>query len=82
MPNPDYTEAAREAGFSGIVTAEGVVGSDGLVKAVRIVKGAPFGIDEAVIKTVSTWKCKPAMLEGKPVPTIVPLEMNFRSGRN
>lgn len=78
MPNPSYTEAAREAGFSGIVTAEGVVGSDGLVRAVRIVNGAPFGIDEAVIKTMGTWKCKPAVLDGKPVATVVPFETNFR----
>lgn len=83
MPNPNYTEAAREAGFSGIVTAEGAVGSDGLVRAVRIVKGAPFEIDEAVIKTMSTWKCKPAVLDGKPVATVVPFETNFRrSGPN
>ena len=83
MPNPNYTEAAREAGFSGIVTTEGAVGSDGLVRAVRIVTGAPFGIDEAVIKTMSTWKCKPAVLDGKPVATVVPFETNFRlSGPN
>jgi Gram-negative bacterial TonB protein C-terminal len=78
MPNPSYTVAAREAGFSGMVTAEGVVGSDGLVRAIRIVKGAPFGMDEAVIKTIGTWKCKPAVLDGKPVATFVPFETNFR----
>lgn len=78
MPNPDYTETARQAGFWGMVTAEGVVGSDGLVRAVRIVEGAPFGMDEAVIRTMSTWRCKPAVLDGKPVATIVPFEANFR----
>jgi periplasmic protein TonB len=82
MPNPNYTEAAREAGFSGVVTAEGAVGSDGLVRAVRIVKGAPCGIDEAAIKTMSTWKCKPAVLDGKPVATVVLFETNFRRGPN
>jgi hypothetical protein len=82
MPTPNYTEAAREAGFSGIVTAEGAVGSDGVVRAVRIVEGAPFGIDEVVIKTMSTWKCKPTVLEGKPVATVVLFETNFRSGPN
>jgi TonB family protein len=78
MPSPPYTEDARSTQFSGIIIVEGVVGSDGAVRAVRIVKGAPFGLDESVVKTVSTWMGKPAMLDGKPVATVVPLEMNFR----
>jgi len=83
MPSPNYTEAAEEARFSGVVTVEGVVGSDGLVRAVRIVKGAPFGLSDSVVRTVSTWKCKPAMLGEKPVATIVPFEMHFSLfGRN
>jgi hypothetical protein len=78
MPNPPYTEDARSTQFSGIIIVEGVVGSDGAVIAVRIVKGAPFGLAESVVKTVSTWKCKPAMLDAKPVATVVPFETNFR----
>ena len=78
MPNPPYTEAAREAHFTGTVIAEGVVGSDGALRALRIVKGAPFGLNEEVIKTMSTWRCKPAMLDGKPIATFVSLEANFR----
>jgi hypothetical protein len=39
---------------------------------------APFGIDETVIKTVSTWKCKPAMLEGKPADLMA--QTNFPAG--
>jgi len=81
MPNPNYTEAAREAAFSGIVTVEGVVGSDGLVRAVRVVKGAPFGLSESAVKTVSRWKCKPAMPDEKSVATIVPLEIRFHLSR-
>ena len=79
MPSPPYTEAAREANFSGIITVEAEVGTDGSVTPVRIVRGAPFGLSEAVVKTIKTWKCKPALLDGKPVATIVPMEMNFRS---
>lgn len=81
MPNPPYTEAAKEVGYSGIIIVEGAVGSDGLVRAVRIVKGAPFGLNEAVVHTVSTWKCKPAMLDGKSVATVVPFEVSFGCSR-
>jgi len=79
MPNPPYTEDAREAQFSGSVTAEAAVGSDGVVRAIRIVKGAPFGLGEQFARTLSTWKCKPAEMNGRPVATIVTFEANFLS---
>lgn len=78
MPNPPYTEKARSEKFSGRVAIEAAVGSDGVLRAIRIVEGAPFGLNEQVIKTLSTWKCKPAMLNGKPVATVVPFETSFR----
>jgi TonB family protein len=36
------------------------------------------GLDESVINTVRTWKFKPAMKKGKPVPVKVHLQVNFR----
>jgi len=78
MPNPPYTEEARKNKFSGSVTVEGVVGSDGLIREFRITKGAPFGLNQQFIKALETWKCKPAQKNGKPVATIVPFEVNFR----
>ena len=78
MPNPPYTADAREAKFSGIVIAEAAVGSDGMLRAIRIVQGAPFELNNEVEKTLSTWKCRPSQLDGKPVATVVPFEVNFR----
>jgi TonB family protein len=78
MPKPESAEAARQAHFSGTVTAEVAVRSDGAVRATRIVTGAPFGLNEEAIEAINAWKCKPAMLDGKPVATVVPLETNFR----
>jgi len=79
MPTPRMTEAAAAADFSGIVLVEAAVGTDGAVRAVRIVKGAPFGLGDEFVKVVQTWKCKPAQLEGKPVAVVTQFEVNFRS---
>ena len=79
--NAPSTEAASRANFSGTIFAEGVVGADGAMKAVRIVKGAPFGLDEEVIKALRTWKCNPGTLEGKPVATLIPIEVTIRTFR-
>lgn len=81
MPTPSMTEAATSAGYSGTILAEAVIGTDGAVRAVRLVKGAPFGLSELAAKTMETWKCKPALLDGKAVAVVVPFEVNYRSTR-
>jgi Gram-negative bacterial TonB protein C-terminal len=80
MPSPRMTEAATAVEFSGIVLVEAAVGTDGAVRAVQIMKGAPFGLGDEFVKVVKTWKCKPAQLDGKPVAVITQFEANFGSG--
>jgi hypothetical protein len=77
FPNPPYTEEARQAHFSGAVSVEALVELDGKVKPLRVVYGGPGGLVEITRKTMGTWKCRPALLNGKPVPTVVPFEVNF-----
>jgi hypothetical protein len=36
-----------------------------------------LGMDESVTKTLKTWKCMPAVVKGKAVPTLVTVELNF-----
>ena len=81
MPNPSMTEAATSVGYSWTILAEAAVGTDGAVGAVRITKGAPFGLSELAVKTMETWKCKPALLDGKAVAVVVRFEVQYRSPR-
>ncbi len=78
MPNPTYTEDARASKFSGIVMLEALIGANGEVSSRRVLKGAPYGLNESAIETLSTWKCQPAQLDGKPVSVIVTFEVSFR----
>lgn len=78
-PNPPSTEASRRANFSGTILIEGVVGIDGAMKAVRILQGAPFDLNETVLETIKSWKCTPGTLEGKPVASFVPIEVTIRT---
>jgi TonB family protein len=78
MPNPPYTKEARAAKLEGHVLVEGVVGLDGKITNVRVLKSLGLGLDESVINTLKKWKCKPAKdRDGKPVPTIVPFQIGF-----
>jgi len=78
MPNPSYTDDARAAKFSGTILVEGYIGTGGQVRVQRILKGAPYGLNDSARQTINTWKCDPSLLDGKPVPVIVPFEINFR----
>jgi TonB family protein len=75
---PVYTAEARKAGISGIVIVEAVIGRDGVVKNVSVLKPLPFGLDQAAVDAVKQWKFKPGTLEGKPVDIIFNLTVNFR----
>ena len=50
-----YTEDARTHGIEGIVTIEAVVGEDGQIKTMRVLKGLGFGLDEVALASVQQW---------------------------
>jgi TonB family protein len=78
-PDPEYTDEARAVHFNGKVVLEGVVGADGKIHALRIVNGAPYGLNEVTLKTVQTWSCTPAELKGNPVPSVATIAVSFAS---
>jgi periplasmic protein TonB len=79
MPNPPYSEEARKAKYSGTVMVEAVVNLDGHLSNLRVLKSPGLGLDDNTIQTLKTWRCKPAIgPNGRPVPVIVPFEVNFR----
>jgi len=79
MPNPPYSEEARKAKYSGLVLVEAVVNLDGHLSGLRLIKSPGLGLDENTLNTLKTWRCKAATgPSGKPVPTIVTFEVNFR----
>jgi TonB family protein len=79
MPNPPYSEEARKAKYSGIVLVEAIVNLDGHLSNLKLIKSPGLGLDENTLTTLKTWRCKAATgASGKPVPTIVTFEVNFR----
>src|SRR6185436_20020287 len=76
-PRPGYTELARANGTQGSITVRALVGSDGLVKEVRIIKGLPDGLNEEAQRSVYQMQFKPAMKDGQPVSFWLALEVKF-----
>jgi TonB family protein len=78
MPNPPYTDSARAAKLSGKILLEAIITTDGRVISPRIINGLPMGLNELCLKSLQTWRCKPAMQNGVPVPVLIPFEVTFR----
>lgn len=76
-PNPNYTNPAREAKFSGTAVLEVVVSAEGRTAQTWIVRGLPFGLNQASTDAVRNWRFKPATLNGKPVTAKVSIEVSF-----
>jgi periplasmic protein TonB len=73
---PVYPDIAREAGVDGVVLVQALVGKDGKVKDVRVVKPIPM-LDDAAITAVKQWVFKPALSNNKPVAVWVAVPVRF-----
>lgn len=77
-PDPQYTEIARKARIQGVVILEAIIDKEGNVRNVKVLKPLPMGLDQAAVDAVTSWKFKPATLNGKPVDVYYNLTVNFR----
>ncbi len=77
-PNPSYNNPARAAKYQGSVRLSAILGIDGRLTAIRVVKYAPFGLTDLAIESVRTWQMKPCEKDGKPVAARVPIEIVWR----
>ena len=77
-PEPAYTKEARAAKLEGTDVFWIVVDTSGNVADAELLRGVGKGLDESAMQTARTWKFKPAMKKGKPVPVRVVVEVSFR----
>jgi periplasmic protein TonB len=78
--DPEYPKLARESGASGIVELTATVGTDGHVKAVKVVRGHPL-LRQAAVDAVKQWIYRPTILNGSPVETQTQVLLNFKAER-
>lgn len=77
--SPKYTVEAMRARIQGVAMIECVVLPDGTVGDARVTRSLDrvFGLDEEAIAAAKRWRFRPGLLNGKPVPVIVTIELAF-----
>jgi TonB family protein len=76
---PTYPPRAMKEKIAGEVQLQIVVGSDGTVERVRVVRSLDktYGLDASAIDAVRQWKFQPGTLDGVPVPVVVNADVAF-----
>lgn len=75
--SPLYPAPARQAGVRGNVTVQALVGKDGSVRSVKVLKGPPL-LSQAAADAVKQWKYKPFLLDGQPTEANIEVNINFQ----
>ena len=76
--DPQYTEEARNAKYSGSVMLSVVINTEGKADNIQIVKSLGMGLDEKAIEAVQQWRFRPGTNQGVPVNVRAQIEVNFR----
>jgi protein TonB len=74
---PRYPPLARTAGIQGDVQLEAIIGVDGTVEQLRVVRSMPL-LDDAALDAVRQWRYTPTLLHGTPVPVVMTVTVSFR----
>jgi protein TonB len=74
---PVYPEIARRNRVEGIVLIQAIIGPDGEVRDVRVLRSVAL-LDQAALEAVRQWRYTPPLLNGVPVPVIMTVTVSFQ----
>jgi protein TonB len=77
---PVYPAIAQAARIEGVVILEAVIGADGRVSQVRLLRSIPL-LDQAAMDAVRQWVFTPTLLNGEPVPVVMTVTVAFQLQR-
>lgn len=75
--DPIYPPLAQAARKEGIVILEVIIDPAGRVESVRVLRGVPT-LDHAAVDAVQQWRFTPATLNGRVIPVVMTVTVNFQ----
>lgn len=76
-PEPEFSDQARMAKYQGQCVVEVIVDAKGLPQKPRVVRPLGMGLDEKALEAVKQYRFKPATLNGRPVPVLIDIIVDF-----
>jgi TonB family protein len=75
---PQYPASAQQSAQQGTVVAEAVISEDGCVIEAEVTRSVATSLDVEAILAVSQWQFTSTLLDGRPVPVIMTVSVNFK----
>jgi outer membrane biosynthesis protein TonB len=75
---PPSNDFAQDAGVAGVALYHVVVGRDGKPGEIAVGRPIGFGLDENAVASIRKAQFEPAVKDGKPVPVVLDLVVQFR----
>jgi TonB family protein len=79
-PYPVYPAEAKAAREQGTNVFSVIIGTDGHVRSVELVKADFYDLAASSMKAIRQWKYKPYLVDGKPVEVQTQVTINFSLG--
>ena len=79
--SPVYPLLAQQARIAGVVILEALIGPDGKVRQLKVLRSVPF-LDGAAIDAVRQWEYTPTLIAGTPTPIIMTVTVTFTLNGN
>jgi protein TonB len=77
QPKPEYPELARMTRTEGTVEFEVVIGKEGTIEELKVLKGHPLLV-KAALEAVRQWRYQPTLLNGDPIEVVTEITVNFK----
>lgn len=76
--SPEYTKEGLEAKVEGNVVLTAIVGVDGALSEIHVLRRLGSGLDEKAVECLRRWEFSPATNHGDPISEKVTVEVSFR----
>jgi protein TonB len=73
---PVYPDLAKQARVEGVVILDCIIGPDGRVSEVKVLRSIPM-LDLAAVNAVKQWRYTPTLLNRVPVSVVLTVTVNF-----
>ena len=75
--DPIYPELAIRARLECTVLLQAVIGTDGAIVDIEVLRGCGMGLDDSAVNAVAQWRYAPTLFNGRPVE-VVSADIGFR----
>jgi len=76
-PEPQFSEIARYEQFQGVLVTRVIVGTDGRLHGIQVLRPLGLGLDDSALTALQTWRFDPSKRDGQPVAVEMNIEVAF-----